>query len=42
VVANPKPEESVCTLNRKGAIVQRDAGRPDFLTQAIAEFLELQ
>jgi hypothetical protein len=42
MITNPKPEISVRSLDCKGAIVQRDSGRPNFLTLALSNFLELQ
>jgi hypothetical protein len=42
VVANPKPQVSIRPFDCESAIVQRDAGRPDFPTVALSQFLELQ
>jgi hypothetical protein len=42
VVANPKPQETVRSFDRKGAIVQREAGWPNLLPVALANLLELQ
>jgi hypothetical protein len=42
MVTNPKPKVSIWPSDCEGAIVQRDASRPDFLTLALSDFLELQ
>jgi hypothetical protein len=42
VIANPKPQETVWAPDGESAIVQRNAGRPDFVAVAITDFLELE
>ncbi len=42
VATNPEPQVSVRPFDCKSAIVQRDAGGPDFLTVALSQLLELQ
>jgi len=41
VIANPEPQISIGPLDRKGAMVQRDAREPYFLAVAFAHSLEL-
>jgi hypothetical protein len=41
VVADPKPQIPIRSLNGKGAAIQRDSGRPDFLSLPLSNLLEL-
>jgi hypothetical protein len=42
VLANPEPQEFLGKLDSQGAILQRHARGPDFLTLPLAELLELK
>jgi hypothetical protein len=41
VIANPEPQEPIRSFDRKGAMVQSDAGGPHFLAVALSHSLEL-
>jgi hypothetical protein len=42
VVTDPEPQVSVWPLHRKAAVIQTDAGRPDFLAEPLSDLLKLE